>query len=50
MEADLEVSKSNRYSLLTFLLFVPYILVELPANIALRKIGPTHWLGFISLA
>lgn len=50
MAADLDLDKGDRYSLLTFLFFVPYVITELPANIGLRKVGSTNWLGFIGLA
>ncbi len=50
MDKDLGLSEGSRYSLLTFLFFVPYILTELPTNAILRRFGSANWLGFIGLA
>jgi MFS family permease len=46
----LHLSVGNRYSIISLILFVPYILLELPSNILLRRVGPKAWLTFISLA
>lgn len=43
-DEDLGLSVGERYSLVTMMFFVPYILFELPSNIVLRKIGPGIWL------
>ncbi|KDQ18925.1 hypothetical protein BOTBODRAFT_28407 [Botryobasidium botryosum FD-172 SS1] len=43
--ADLHLAVSNRYSVLTLLFFVSYILVELPSNLFIRRFGPRKWLG-----
>ncbi|KAI5362925.1 putative major facilitator superfamily, MFS transporter superfamily [Septoria linicola] len=56
-DEDLGLSVGERYSLVTMMFFVPYILFELPSNIVLRKIGPGIWLpalatlfGVVSMA
>lgn len=37
----------RRYSIISLLFFVPYIILELPSNIALRKLGARYWLSAI---
>jgi len=50
MDKELGISIGNRYTILIMMFFIPYILFELPANLAMRKIGPAKWLGFIGFA
>jgi MFS family permease len=50
MGAELETTKGNRYTLVTMIFFVTYILFDYPSNIALRKLGAAKWLGFIGTA
>ena len=50
LDEELDISKGNRYSLLVMMFFIPYILFELPANLAMRKVGPAKWLGAIGFA
>lgn len=45
----LQLSIGNRYSIVSVILFIPYILLELPSNIVVRRVGPKAWLTFISL-
>jgi len=47
MGADLGLEVGNRYSIVSVVYFPPYILLELPSNLVLRKIGPRYWLSFI---
>jgi MFS family permease len=44
MDLDLELSVGNRYSILTMIFFIPYIIFQFPANIFIRKLGPALWL------
>ncbi|KZV95186.1 MFS general substrate transporter [Exidia glandulosa HHB12029] len=47
--AELGLSQGSRYSIIALVYFPPYIVLELPSNILLRKVGPARWLGTISL-
>lgn len=44
MNEDLGLDIGNRYTLLSMMFFVPYIVFQFPANIAIRKIGAGIWL------
>ncbi|KAF2117995.1 major facilitator superfamily domain-containing protein [Lophiotrema nucula] len=44
MDEDLGLSLGSRYSILTMIFFVPYIIFQFPANIVIRKLGPALWL------
>jgi hypothetical protein len=44
MDTDLKLSIENRYSILTMIFFIPYILFQFPANIIIRHLGPAVWL------
>ncbi|BGP18213.1 hypothetical protein JCM10213_007841 [Rhodosporidiobolus nylandii] len=50
MGRDLELTVGERYSIITCLFFVPYIIFEMPANLLLRKIGVRNQLTFIIVA
>ncbi|KAH0588802.1 hypothetical protein H2248_004602 [Termitomyces sp. 'cryptogamus'] len=50
MGADLGLAKGARYSIATCLYFVPYILLQLPGNLVLRKFGVRNWLTFSIVA
>lgn len=50
MDQELGISIGNRYSILTMMFFVPYILFEFPANLIMRKFGPAKWLGAIGFS
>lgn len=47
MDKELGTNKGNRYSILTMMFFITYILFELPSNLALRRMGAAKWLGSI---
>ncbi|KAG8931508.1 hypothetical protein FRC02_002633 [Tulasnella sp. 418] len=49
MDRALGLSIGNRYSIITLLFFVPYIIFELPANIYIRKVGVSLFLGTIAV-
>ncbi|KAH7094382.1 major facilitator superfamily domain-containing protein [Paraphoma chrysanthemicola] len=44
MDADLQLSIGSRYSILTMIFFIPYIIFQFPANIIIRYLGPAIWL------
>ncbi|KAH8803474.1 phthalate transporter [Xylogone sp. PMI_703] len=47
MAEELGTDKGNRYTLITMIFFVTYVLLDYPSNLALRRVGPRLWLGFI---
>lgn len=47
MEKDLDL-KGNQYQTAVSLLFVTYILSELPSNLVLKKLTPSRWISFIT--
>ena len=48
MDADLNLTGNNSYSVALLVFFISYFLFELPSNMVLRKIGPPIWLGFLA--
>jgi MFS family permease len=44
MDTDLSLSVGSRYSILTMIFFIPYIIFQFPANIVIRHLGPAVWL------
>ncbi|KAG5635166.1 hypothetical protein H0H81_012178 [Sphagnurus paluster] len=50
MGVDLNLKKGARYSIVSCLYFVPYILLQLPGLLVLRKFGARNWLAFIVVA
>ncbi|KAK7179385.1 major facilitator superfamily transporter [Paraphaeosphaeria sporulosa] len=44
MDEDLGLSIGARYSILTMIFFIPYVIFQFPANIIIRKLGPAVWL------
>lgn len=44
MDEDLGLSIGARYSILTMIFFIPYVIFQFPANIVIRKLGPAVWL------
>ncbi|KAL0955861.1 hypothetical protein HGRIS_002063 [Hohenbuehelia grisea] len=50
MGKDLKLTVGARYSIVTCLYFVPYILGQLPGNLVLRKLGARNWLSFCVFA
>ncbi|PVG02494.1 MFS general substrate transporter [Serendipita vermifera] len=49
MAKDLGLTIGTRYSIITVIFFVPYIIFELPSNIVVRRVGAAPWLGTIAL-
>lgn len=45
MDEDLGMFIGNRYSLVSMIFFVPYVIFQFPANIAIRKLGAALWLS-----
>jgi MFS family permease len=50
MDDDLGLSIGDRYSILTMVFFIPYIIFQFPANIVIRKLGPAVWLPSLVVA
>jgi fucose permease len=50
MAADLALTVGDRYSIITLVFFIPYIIFELPSNILLRKVGCKNLLSGIAVA
>lgn len=46
LEKDLHM-KGSDYNIALFVFFIPYILLEVPSNILIRKIAPSTWLSSI---
>ncbi|GJN92861.1 hypothetical protein Rhopal_005901-T1 [Rhodotorula paludigena] len=49
MGRDLALTVGERYSIITCLFFVPYIIFEIPANLLIRKIGPRNQLATVTV-
>ncbi|KAF2187325.1 MFS general substrate transporter [Zopfia rhizophila CBS 207.26] len=47
MAKELGTNQGNRYTLITMIFFITYILFDYPSNICLRKLGAAKWLGLI---
>lgn len=50
MDEDLQLSVGARYSLITMIFFVPYVICQFPANIVIRQIGAGLWLPSLVVA
>ncbi|KAJ8076726.1 hypothetical protein PM082_001149 [Marasmius tenuissimus] len=50
MGKELGLDVGDRYSIANCLYFVPYILLQIPGNAMLRRVGARNWLGFIVVA
>lgn len=50
MTKELQLSVGVRYSLITLIFFIPYVLFQPPATVLLRKIGPRVFLASICFA
>lgn len=50
MDEDLDLSVGNRYTLVTMIFFVPYVIFQFPANIVIRKLGACMWLSSLVCA
>jgi fucose permease len=46
LEKDLHM-KNHDYNLALFIFFIPYILLEVPSNLLLKKIAPSWWISGI---
>jgi MFS family permease len=49
LEEDLGLN-SNQFQTAVSILFVTYILSELPSNLVLKKLRPSRWIAFITVA
>ncbi|BGP56867.1 hypothetical protein JCM8202v2_004500 [Rhodotorula sphaerocarpa] len=49
MAKDLELTVGERYSIISCVFFVPYILFELPSNLIIRKVGARNQLSTIAI-
>ncbi|KAF1839119.1 MFS general substrate transporter [Decorospora gaudefroyi] len=45
LSEDLDLLQNNRYNTALVIFFVPYILLEIPSNILLKKMKPRVWLS-----
>lgn len=45
MDRDLGTNLGDRYSIITLVFFIPYIIFEIPSQFGLRKFGAKIWLG-----
>ncbi|KAF1808860.1 MFS general substrate transporter [Eremomyces bilateralis CBS 781.70] len=50
MDEDLELSEGDRYSIVTMMFFIPYVIFQFPANIIIRKLGAASWLSSLVIA
>ncbi|KAF9045108.1 major facilitator superfamily domain-containing protein [Panaeolus papilionaceus] len=50
MGVDLALNEGERYNIVTFIYFVPYILLQLPGSLILRRLGVRNLLSFVMLA
>ncbi|KAF8963681.1 major facilitator superfamily domain-containing protein [Flammula alnicola] len=50
MDHDLRLHIGSRFSVVSCIYFVPYILFQLPSNLFLRKLGAVHYLAFLVVA
>ncbi|GAA6037418.1 hypothetical protein JCM8097_008561 [Rhodosporidiobolus ruineniae] len=50
MGRDLQLTVGERYSIITLVFFVPYVIFEAPANLLIRKIGVRNQLATITIA
>ena len=46
LEKDLHMS-GNDYNMALFVFFIPYVLLEVPSNIILKKVAPSTWLSLL---
>lgn len=51
MSTDLEFATPgiDRYSIITLIFFIPYVLCQPPATVIMRKLGPRRFLPVISV-
>lgn len=50
MDTDLSLSTGSRYTLVTMIFFIPYVIFQFPANIVIRKLGACLWLSSLVCA
>lgn len=50
MNKDLGLTTGNRYSLVTLIFFIPYVVFQPPATVILRKVGPRLFLAVIVIS
>lgn len=50
LDEDLGLSVGYRASIVTLTFFIGYILMDIPSNILVRKIGAAHFMGGITIA
>ncbi|CAK4032134.1 MFS general substrate transporter [Lecanosticta acicola] len=50
MDQDLSLSTGSRYTLVTMIFFIPYVIFQFPANIIIRKLGACLWLSSLVCA
>lgn len=48
MEEDLGLT-GNQYQIAVAVLFIPYVLIEVPSNMILKKFTPSKWLAIITV-
>lgn len=41
--------EGNQFQLAVSLLFVTYVLAEVPSNLVIKKLGPSRWIAFITV-
>jgi MFS family permease len=49
MGKELDLDIGTRYSTVLLVFFAPYVIFELPSNLALRKVGAANWLSLITV-
>lgn len=47
MSKDLGLDLGDRYSIISLIFFIPYIFLQPPATVLMRKIGPTNFITTI---
>ncbi|KAN0066161.1 hypothetical protein ACQY0O_000255 [Thecaphora frezii] len=51
LEESLNMSKDGKdYRIALTVLYIPYIIFEIPSNLVLKKIGPSIWIPFLLIA
>lgn len=45
MDREIGTNQGDRYSIITLVFFIPYIIFEIPSQFGLRKFGAKLWLG-----
>lgn len=50
MDVDLQLSIGDRYTIALVAFFPPYMILELPSNLVLRRVGTANWLAFIAFS